>query len=104
MINKIAAPENPANYDRLCEAFLCLKNMKDCKAFLGDLCTPSEISAFIDRFKIAEILYADQNRSYRDLHQQTGVSVTTIGRVARFLHNGYGGYLGVLRALSTKIN
>nr|WP_250636780.1 Trp family transcriptional regulator [Steroidobacter denitrificans] len=30
---------------------------------------------------------------YREIHKQTGVSVTTIGRVARFLSTGNGGYL-----------
>ena len=29
---------------------------------------------------------------YREIHKQTGVSVTTIGRVARYLTNGNGGY------------
>jgi len=29
---------------------------------------------------------------YRQIHQQTGVSVTTIGRVARYLAQGHGGY------------
>jgi uncharacterized protein YerC len=29
---------------------------------------------------------------YREIHKQTGVSVTTIGRVARYLLNGNGGY------------
>ena len=30
--------------------------------------------------------------SYRDIHARTGVSVTTIGRVARYLLGGNGGY------------
>jgi uncharacterized protein YerC len=29
---------------------------------------------------------------YREIHKQTGVSVTTIGRVARYLISGNGGY------------
>ena len=29
---------------------------------------------------------------YREIHAQTGVSVTTIGRVARTLERGAGGY------------
>ena len=29
---------------------------------------------------------------YREIHRQTGVSVTTIGRVARYLADGNGGY------------
>jgi uncharacterized protein YerC len=29
---------------------------------------------------------------YREIHKQTGVSVTTVGRVARYLASGNGGY------------
>jgi uncharacterized protein YerC len=29
---------------------------------------------------------------YREIYKQTGVSVTTVGRVARYLTNGNGGY------------
>jgi uncharacterized protein YerC len=29
---------------------------------------------------------------YREVQRETGVSVTTIGRVARYLHAGHGGY------------
>jgi len=29
---------------------------------------------------------------YREIHRATGVSVTTIGRVARFVASGNGGY------------
>jgi uncharacterized protein YerC len=29
---------------------------------------------------------------YREIHDRSGVSVTTIGRVARFLAEGNGGY------------
>jgi uncharacterized protein YerC len=37
---------------------------------------------------------------YREIHKQTGVSVTTIGRVARYLTSGNGGY----RAVSDRLN
>ncbi len=33
-----------------------------------------------------------QGLPYREIHDRTGVSVTTIGRVARFLADGFGGY------------
>ena len=39
---------------------------------------------------------------YRRIHELTGVSVTTIGRVARFLSGGNGGYRTVLERLSNK--
>jgi uncharacterized protein YerC len=37
---------------------------------------------------------------YRRIHEMTGVSVTTIGRVARCLSGGNGGYRTVLERLS----
>ena len=34
----------------------------------------------------------DRGLPYRQIHDRTGVSVTTIGRVARYLKSGAGGY------------
>ena len=39
-------------------------------------------------------------RYYREIRRLTGVSVTTIGRVARYLANGNGGYRAALDALN----
>ena len=59
---------------------------------MQDILTPQELRAFRERWHIAQLL--DQgNMSYREIAKQTGASVTTIGRVARFLreepHQGY---------------
>lgn len=60
--------------------------------FLVDLCTPAELRALRERWLVAQILNTGTS-SYRDINTQTGVSTTTIGRVARFLkdepHQGY---------------
>jgi uncharacterized protein YerC len=37
--------------------------------------------------------------TYRAIHDQTGVSVTTVGRVARYLTDGAGGYRKALEYL-----
>lgn len=76
----------------LCAALVRLESVDEARRFLYDLCTPKEIADMADRWWIARLL--DEGRlSYRDMHQLTGVSVTTIGRVARFLdqepHKGY---------------
>ena len=60
--------------------------------FLVDLCTPAEIRTLAERWHVARLL--DQtDLSYRNIHEATGVSTTTIVRVARFLkqepHQGY---------------
>jgi uncharacterized protein YerC len=44
----------------------------------------------VDRWQVVE--YLQQGLPYRKIHDLTGVSVTTIGRVARFLTDGFGGY------------
>ena len=58
--------------------------------FLEDLCTPSELEAIADRWRVVPPLA--QGVSYRRVHDMTGVSVTTIGRVARYMASGAGGY------------
>jgi len=49
---------------------------------------------------VAQLL--EEGRSYRDIRELTQVSVTTIGRVARFLEMGTGGYRTVLDRLGSK--
>ncbi len=60
------------------------------KAILHDLCTPAELKAMADRLHVLPQVAA--GTPYRTIHQQTGVSVTTVGRVARHLNYGNGGY------------
>jgi uncharacterized protein YerC len=40
----------------------------------------------------AAVEYLKRGLPYREVHRLTGVSVTTIGRVARYLASGNGGY------------
>jgi uncharacterized protein YerC len=62
---------------------------------------PAELTAFAERWRVCQLLEAG-GLSYREIHAQTGVSVTTIGRVARFLlqepHQGYALALGRLKS------
>ena len=74
----------------LCAAMVSLETVEDCRNFLKDLCTPAELQALVDRWQVVE--YLEKGLPYRKIHDLTGVSVTTIGRVARFLTDGYGGY------------
>ncbi|MBP7370341.1 MAG: DNA-binding transcriptional regulator [Arenimonas sp.] len=67
-----------------------LKNPEQIYAFLVDLCTPAELEAMADRWQVVEPL--TKALPYRQIHDETGVSVTTIGRVARCLELGTGGY------------
>jgi TrpR-related protein YerC/YecD len=74
----------------LFEAIISLQTSEECRNFFKDLCTPAELQALIDRWQVVE--YLQQELPYRKIHDLTGVSVTTIGRVARFLVDGFGGY------------
>lgn len=76
--------------DALFETIISLRTAAECRNFFKDLCTPAELQALVDRWQVVE--YLQQDLPYRKIHDLTGVSVTTIGRVARFLSDGFGGY------------
>jgi TrpR-related protein YerC/YecD len=78
----------------LCQAMASLRSPDEAQAFLDDLCTPAEFEAMIDRWRVAQLL--DQGKPYREISELTQVSVTTIGRVARFMEMGTGGYRTLL--------
>jgi TrpR-related protein YerC/YecD len=78
-------------------ALLALENEAECRRFLEDLCTPAELEALIDRWSVVPLL--EDGLPYRKIHDLTGVSVTTIGRVARCLAGATGGYRTVLNRL-----
>jgi ATP phosphoribosyltransferase len=81
----------------LCTAILALRSVEECRSFFRDLCTPAELQAMADRWAVVELL--ERGLPYREIHKQTGVSVTTIGRVARYLTSGNGGYRAVTERL-----
>ena len=84
----IGAPSRAALYD----ALLSLKTREEVHAFLADLCTPSELRAFAERWEVARLLDAG-GKSYREIAVQAHASPTTVVRVARYLkempHQGY---------------
>jgi len=81
--------------DALSRALAALDRPADVRAFLEDLCTPAELEAMCDRWKVVPLLL--ERVPYREIHDRTMVSVTTIGRVARTLERGEGGYATALR-------
>lgn len=74
----------------LMHAISLLTNKDEALQFFTDLCTPAELEAMADRWQVVPLLR--QGIPYRTIHEQTGVSVTTITRVARCLSFGTGGY------------
>jgi TrpR-related protein YerC/YecD len=94
----LSAREEVAAQDRLFRAILTLRTLDDGRAFFHDLCTPAELQALKDRWAVVEML-SEGRLTYRQIHDQTGVSITTIGRVARYLTGGEGGYARVLQRI-----
>lgn len=96
--HRLLTPSQEARAERsFFDAICSLRDVGECENFLKDLCTPAELQAMVDRWNVAEQLMRDI--PYRKIHEATGVSVTTIGRVARFLSQGHGGYQAVLKRL-----
>lgn len=69
----------------LCATLQLLNTGDELERFLRDLCTPQEILAMTERWRVCQLL-AQGELSYREISQKTGVSLATITRVARFLH------------------
>ncbi|MGD2031621.1 MAG: YerC/YecD family TrpR-related protein [Gammaproteobacteria bacterium] len=78
-------------------AIACLRSAEECSDFFRDLCTPAELQALVDRWTVVGLLR--EGLTYREINARTGVSVTTIGRVARFLAEGFGGYRRVVERM-----
>ena len=89
--------QEAAAEQELMKAVLELQTVDECRAFFRDLCTPAELQAMKDRWIVAELLAA--GLTYRQINEQTGVSVTTVGRVARCLAEEPAGYATVLKRM-----
>jgi TrpR-related protein YerC/YecD len=93
---------DPAELEReLAAALLTPGTSEEMARLLRDLCTPAEIRSIAERWHVARLLDGT-DLSYRDIHDATGVSTTTIVRVARFLrqepHQGYRAALDAMEA------
>jgi len=89
----VAPTRDPEQLEQeLCAALLTPVDEAAMGCLLRDLCTPAEIRSLAERWHVARLLDGT-DLSYRDIHDATGVSTTTIVRVARFLkqepHQGY---------------
>lgn len=87
------------NLEDLFNAMKLLKSPAETEDFLSDLCTPAELNAMAERWKIARLLWSKKH-SYREISEITGASTTTVGRVARFLfQENNQGYLNLINRL-----
>ena len=83
--------------NRLIKAILALKTEDEAGRFLRDLMTEKEIVEFSKRLQTAEML--TQKISYSVIEQKTGLSSTTIARVAKWLNGKGGGYRTIINKL-----
>lgn len=95
-------PEVPESSPELglAQALQALRSVEEVGDFLRDLCTPAELEALTDRWRVVPYLLDEV--PYREIHERTGVSITTIGRVARFITQGNGGYVTAARRLARR--
>jgi TrpR-related protein YerC/YecD len=97
------AEKNHKNVMELCNAILMLEDEKEAFNFLKDLCTPAELNALAERWLICKYLH--EGLSYREINTKIGSSLTTIGRVSRFLKDEpYQGYTTLLQKLKQNKN
>ena len=76
--------------DKLFEAIKTLDGFEEYRSFFLDILTPAAFQAIKDRWAVAALLY--EGYTYREINKISGVSITTVARVARFISNGSGGY------------
>lgn len=81
---------NKQSSDALYRAIVSIQNEEECRKFLEDLCTVSELKAMQQRMDVALLL--DQGLIYSEILEKTGASSATISRVNRSLAFGHGGY------------
>lgn len=82
---------------RLVKAILALKTDDEARLFLRDLMTEKEIEEFGKRLKAAEML--TEHRPYSTIVEETGLSSTTVARVAKWLNGSLGGYKTIIDRL-----
>lgn len=92
--------EDPAH--NLYQAIATIKTPEEAKKFFQDLCTPTEIQAMADRWIVVDSIKI--GKPYRQIYDETGVSVTTVGRVARCIMLGEGGYNLIYNRLEKKLH
>ena len=80
------------DYELLYESLLQLKSVEECRKFMEDLCTVTELKAMGQRIEVA--MYLREGMIYQDILKHTGASSATISRVRRsMLDNGAGGVM-----------
>ena len=87
---------------QLVDAFVYIDSSIEAEAFLRDLLTADEIMEFSRRLEAARLL--SNKTAYNYITDKTGLSSTTIARIAKWLRGPIGGYRTVLGKLSATMH
>ncbi len=82
---------------RLIQAILAINTADEAGRFLRDLMTKKEIKEFAKRLQTAELL--SKKVTYTAIEKETGLSSTTVARVAKWLNGKEGGYKMIINRL-----
>ncbi len=96
-MSKVNNVLNNTEVEQLLQAVLQLETVDEAKRFMRDLMTEPELIEFGSRWKVARML--SDGFSYSEITKQTGMSSTTIARIAKWLNNGMSGYKLMLSKL-----
>lgn len=88
------------NSDALYRAIVSIQTEEECRSFLEDLCTVSELKALAQRMDVAMLL--DEGLIYSEILDKTGASSATISRVNRSLNYGTGAYAQLFARMKDK--
>lgn len=91
---------NTKSAKELYEVILSLKNEDECRRFLRDLLTETEIQEFSNRWQVVKML--DKKVPYEIITRKTGMSSTTIARIQKWLSGNLGGYKFMLDRMNKK--
>lgn len=82
---------------RLAVALRSLRTDEEVLAFLRDVATLKELNELSSRWEAVRQL--ERGVAYRDIASSTGMSTTTVTRIAHWLYHGEGGYRAALKRL-----
>lgn len=86
-----------AKLKNLANAMLTIKKEDEMTGFLRDLMSLDELEEVSRRWQAVELL--DKGKTYREISEKTGLSTTTVTRIAYWLEHGEGGYRKALEKL-----
>ena len=101
MIMGFAMQDGDDPKEELSKVLASIQDTDEMLSFLRDLCSPQELTAMAERWRIVNLV--DAGIAYRQIGTQIGASTATITRVARALGEG-SGYRTVLDSMTGQAN